>query len=307
MNIASIVVTYNRKYLLLRCIKAIAEQSHIPEAIFIIDNNSTDGTYNTLAENEVVNERGVYKNIKIEYVKLPKNGGGSLGFHEGLKRAHETGKYDAFWVMDDDGAPNKDCLKELIPYLKQADYISPLVVDIDNHDHMAFKDSSLKEFIALNSKDGETIKNAANPFNGLLFSKRYLYNVGYPKPEMFIWGDEINYDLRGRQHNMPPIMLCKAIHYHPRNRAQHSKPFFFNRKKVIFVDCKWKMYCRCCNAIYNYKLVGHYLQIIKEFFLYNWLFIITMHSWKWVNLFNKAFFNGLRGKFGGHYKYMNKN
>lgn len=305
MNIASIVVTYNRKLLLLRCIKAIAEQSFIPQTIYIIDNNSTDGTYNTLVENEIINEKEIFRNITIEYIKLPKNGGGSLGFYEGLKRAHEANIYDAFWVMDDDGMPDRDCLKELIPYLDQSDYISPLVVDVDNHDVMAFKDSSLAEFIALNSEDGKTIKNAANPFNGILFSKRYLDNVGYPKPEMFIWGDEINFDLRGRQHGMQPIMVCNAIHYHPRNRAQHSEPFFFNRKKVIFVDCKWKMYCRCCNAIYNYKLVGNYLQIIKEFFLYNWLFMITMLSWDWIKLYNKAFLNGLRGKFGGHYKYMN--
>lgn len=305
MNIASIVVTYNRKVLLLRCIKAIAEQSLIPQTLYIIDNNSTDGTYNTLVENGIINGNGVYRNITIEYIKLPENGGGSLGFYEGLKRAHKTNNYDAFWVMDDDGMPDRDCLKELIPYLKQSDYISPLVVDVDNHDYMAFKDYSIKDFISFNSDDKETIKNVANPFNGILFSKQYLDNVGYPNPNMFIWGDEINYDLRGRQHNMPPITVCKAIHYHPRNRAQHSKPFFFNRKKVIFVDCKWKMYCRCCNAIYNYKLNSNYLQIIKEFLLYNWLFMISMHSWSWTKLYNIAFFNGLKGYFGGHYKYMN--
>ena len=306
MNIASIVVTYNRKVLLLRCIRAIAEQSLIPQTLYIIDNNSTDGTYNALVEFGIINGNGVYRNITIEYIKLPKNGGGSLGFYEGLKRAHETNNYDAFWVMDDDGMPERNCLKELISNIDVSNYLSPLVVDIDNHEDMAFRDCSLTDFVKSQSNDGQTIKNAANPFNGILYSKKYLDVVGYPNPDLFIWGDEINYDLRGRMHNMPPVTVCKAIHYHPRNRAQHSQPFFFKKKKVIFVDNKWKMYCRCCNAVFNYRLSGNYIQVVKEFILYNWLFLITMHSWSWVKLFNTAFVNGWRGKFGGHYKYMNQ-
>ena len=110
--------------------------------------------------------------------------------------------------------------------------------------------------------------------------------------------------LEDEKKNLRPCIICKAIQYHPQNRAQFSPTFFFGLKKVIWVNCKWKMYCRCCNAIYNYKLEKKYIQIIKEFFLYNWLFIVTMHSWQWTKLYNKAFFNGLLGKFGGYSNYM---
>lgn len=306
MNIATIIVTFNRKQLLLRCINAVCAQTLLPTTIYIIDNNSTDGTDEALQDSGILNDNGSYCNIKIEYVKLPKNGGGSLGFYEGLSRAHKTNHYDAFWVMDDDGMPDKNCLKELSTHIKEHDYLSPLVVDVEYQRNMAFIDYSVEDFIKLKSEDHIFIKNAANPFNGILYSKKYLDVVGYPNPGMFIWGDEINYDLRGRMHNMPPVTVCKAIHYHPRNRAQHSQPFFFKKKKVIFVDNKWKMYCRCCNAVFNYRLSGNYIQVVKEFILYNWLFLITMHSWSWVKLFNTAFVNGWRGKFGGHYKYMNQ-
>lgn len=305
ITVATIIVTYNRKDLLLKCIDAVLLQNYRPDKIYIIDNNSTDGTDAILKTKGYVNNQQNYKDINIEYVKLPFNGGGSMGFYEGLSRAYHEGSYDYYWVMDDDGEPHPECLKELVEHRQVGEYLSPMVVDIRERNMLAFGNScSLEQFIKERSQDGDIIPNCANPFNGILYSKKYIEEVGFPEPKMFIWGDEINYDLRGRKKNMPPSIICKAIHFHPRNRAQLSPLFFFGLKQVVWVDCKWKMYCRCCNAIYNYKIAGNYIKIIKEFFLYNWLFIIYMHSWQWTKLFNTAFINGLKGKFGGHYKYM---
>ena len=305
MTIATIIVTFNRKNALLKCIEAICLQKQLPDIIYIIDNNSNDGTDDLLKSKGLINNQQKYKNINLKYVRLPINGGGSMGFYEGLRLAHTEGKYDYYWVMDDDGEPHPNCLKELINHRQLGEYLSPLVVDIESRKTMAFgKECSIEQFITERSTNGDIIHGSANPFNGILYSKKYLDIVGYPEPKMFIWGDEINYDLRGRKKKMSPVTICTAIHYHPRNRAQHSPLFFFGLKKVIWVNCKWKMYCRCCNAVYNYKLSGHYIQIIKEFFLYNWFFLISMHSWAWVKLFNTAFINGLKGKFGGHRRYM---
>lgn len=305
ITVATIIVTFNRKKQLLKCIDSVYSQSHQPDIIYIIDNHSTDGTDWFLKEEGIANDKQIYKGIKLKYVQLPVNGGGSMGFHEGLRRAHTEGAYDYYWVMDDDGEPHRDCLRELLAYRDAGEYLSPLVVDIETRNSLAFGNGeSCNAYIEkFTDKDG-LIPNGANPFNGILYSKKFIDEVGYPERDMFIWGDEINYDLRGRQKDMPPSIVCKAIHYHPRNRAQHSPRFMFGLKKVIWVDNKWKMYCRCCNAIYNYKLSGNYIQILKEFFLYNWLFVITMCSWSWIVLFNTAFFNGWRGKFGGYRKYM---
>lgn len=305
ITVATIIVTYNRKNSLLKCIEAVCLQSRQPDIIYIIDNNSNDGTDKLLKSKGLINSSQKYKNINLKYVRLPINGGGSMGFYEGLKRAYTEDKCDYYWVMDDDGEPHPNCLQELINHRQLGEYLSPLVVDIESRKTMAFgKAYSIEQFISEKSANGDIIYGSANPFNGILYSKKYLDNVGYPEPKMFIWGDEINYDLRGRLKGMPPITICKAIHFHPRNRAQHSPLFFFGLKKVIWVDCKWKMYCRCCNAIYNYKLSKNYIQIIKEFFLYNYFFLLSMRSWSWVKLFNTAFINGLKGKFGGYRKYM---
>ncbi|NLT75707.1 MAG: glycosyltransferase, partial [Planctomycetes bacterium] len=53
-TIAAVVVTYNRKELLTRCLDALLAQSHRPDAIYIIDNDSTDGTYEDLLDRGLI-------------------------------------------------------------------------------------------------------------------------------------------------------------------------------------------------------------------------------------------------------------
>ena len=108
-RIACIVVTYNRKELLFNCIQHICNQSYRPETIYVIDNASTDGTL------EMADKmKKIAQGLNFKYVRLEKNLGGAGGFYTGLKMAHESGKFDAYWVMDDDGIPEKNCLKQLL-------------------------------------------------------------------------------------------------------------------------------------------------------------------------------------------------
>ena len=44
-NVAACIVTYNRKDLLVRCLTAILQQVHLPDSIIIVDNLSTDSTF----------------------------------------------------------------------------------------------------------------------------------------------------------------------------------------------------------------------------------------------------------------------
>ena len=93
-TIAAVVVTYNRKGLLARCLAALLAQRHPLDAIFIIDNCSTDGTYDDLLTQgriapidggesikTVPRTEHSTKSVEIHYVHLPENTGGAGGFH----------------------------------------------------------------------------------------------------------------------------------------------------------------------------------------------------------------------------------
>jgi len=56
-KIAAVVVTYNRKQLLGECLNALLVQSYPLDAIYIIDNASTDGTPEYLMEKGFIDKQ----------------------------------------------------------------------------------------------------------------------------------------------------------------------------------------------------------------------------------------------------------
>lgn len=51
-KLSVIIVNYNVKYFLEQCLRSVLKASHsIPSEIFVVDNNSVDGSVNMLQEN----------------------------------------------------------------------------------------------------------------------------------------------------------------------------------------------------------------------------------------------------------------
>jgi rhamnopyranosyl-N-acetylglucosaminyl-diphospho-decaprenol beta-1,3/1,4-galactofuranosyltransferase len=102
-SVAAVVVTFNRKELLCECLDALLAQTYPVSRIVLIDNASSDGTAELLAE------KGYLENEIFDYLRLPVNSGGAGGFHEGVKRAFEAG-FDWLWLMDDEDAVACKCV-----------------------------------------------------------------------------------------------------------------------------------------------------------------------------------------------------
>ncbi len=100
-EVATVVVTYNRKELLRECIEALLK-SDAPSDIFIIDNNSTDGTKEYIADIVKDNDNVIYKHLK-------RNVGGAGGFSAGMNYVVKRG-YKYVWIMDDDTIVKPDTL-----------------------------------------------------------------------------------------------------------------------------------------------------------------------------------------------------
>jgi len=299
-NIACIIVTYNRKELLSRCIESVVTQSYRPSCIYVIDNASTDGTNDLFDAKNYVNK---YNDVSIIYTRLQQNGGGSLGFYSGLKLAHESKKYDAYWVMDDDGFPDKECLEKMILYLEYHDYIAPIVLsDIDKKTmSFSYKNNNKLNVLISESSTNGVINDLASPFNGILYSKKILDTIGYPNKDMFMWGDEFDYHVRAKNNGFIPITILAAKHYHPVDRQLRDTSLF--NQKVVISDHMWKIYCFHRNSIYNLKNHMSFLSLCKRYVIYAYYYLFKKKSLKWFKCFNDAFWNGLQEKFQGLSKY----
>lgn len=307
MQIACVIVTYNRKHLLKRCLDAVAKQTFKPSFVYILDNASTDGTRESVIKwgfNDTQKD-GIY----YKYILNKKNEGGAGGFYRGMKYAMEDGDYDALWVMDDDGEPRPDCLEKLVPFIKTNDYIAPTVLSDEDHDSCSFiPNTTYAEFCQRADSQG-VVSKWASPFNGILYSARLIKKIGFPKKDMFIWGDEINYQIRAEKAHFYPITVTSAIHYHPVDRQIGIRNQSTLNVIVIPIKPDWKLYCAIRNRIYNLNLIyNRYVAFKKARELYR-AYIHYYHScgdFSHDRLILDAAVSGYIGYFGGLKKYFNK-
>ena len=87
LSVSAIIVTYNRAHLLLRALKSVLSQVHPTDEVIVVDDGSTDGTYEAL---------GPFLH-RIRYFKQD-HGGQSAGMNFAFKKATK----DLVALMDDD-------------------------------------------------------------------------------------------------------------------------------------------------------------------------------------------------------------
>lgn len=322
LSIAAVIVTYNRKDLLLRVISAVCNQSYKCRAVYIIDNASTDNTLGA-----ILNELKIDSNdnstkhvdnqllelcsddkIKIYYFRKDKNGGGAGGFFTGLKLAHETGMFDAYWLMDDDGFPSEECLNKQLPFLSEYNYIMPVSIDIDNHSRLSWATrmrNGIKTSIYDELKqDWGEIMPFIFPFNGSLMSREMVDQVGYVNPDLFIWGDDYEHYYRCLKAGFTPITVLSAIFYHPVNKAP-TVPILFGKIQVPFVDSNLRFVCLIRNWAFINKKNRRYLHLLKSIGAYSWLFLFTNKmNWSKYKLFLQSFKDGLTENFERHKQFL---
>jgi GT2 family glycosyltransferase len=226
-KIAAVVVTFNRKLLLKECLDSLFALSRPLDAVYVIDNRSTDGTYEHLVDRGLIrpeaDSRGTIRTVRsvpipgrhdvqidVHYVRLPMNSGGAGGFHEGVTQAM-AGGFDWLWLMDDDVLVAPDALAVLLEKKNalEAAGDKPFLLNSlvlargqDDENRLAFPLQELDgrgdpkvgvyhwrlTEIQHLVKDG--LYRWVCPFNGTFVPARVVREIGPPNPDFFIWGDE---------------------------------------------------------------------------------------------------------------------
>ena len=256
-KIVAVVVTYNRKRLLKECIEALRKQTKPIDAIYLIDNNSSDGTPELLKEEGYIQEippKDLTKpwekefitsnlttrnKIKIHYVRMHKNTGGSGEFYEGLKRGFEKA-YDWVWLMDDDAEPKEDALEKLNKYFEESNVsaLASVVYDTDEISltHRCFIDFRERIFpfmlkpVPIESYSNTVVEIDVASFVGILLSSKIIKKVGYPKKEFFFHCDDWEYCFRLRQAGRI-LLVTDSIFFHKEEDRRFIKKYFLREVK----------------------------------------------------------------------------
>ena len=270
-TVCAVVVTYNRKELLLKCLESIKKQSKPLDAIYLIDNASTDGTPHILKENNYIKEippetlqnpwenmfiikNSTNKNdLKLHYVRIHENTGGAGGFHEGIKRAYKKG-YDWLWLMDDDTLASNNSLNNLLNKVdildEKAGFFCSKVLWKDKNIHL-MNIPQIQPFITnipfnrYEDKDILLVKAAS--FVSVLLQKEIISEFGFPLKKFFIWGDDVEYTSRITNNNYIGIYVKDSIVYH-NTKENYSTDIFSDR-----IENLWKYSFGIRNNLYIIK------------------------------------------------------
>ena len=297
--IAAVIVTFNRKNLLAENIEMLLCQTRRIDKIFIVDNCSTDGTY------EYLEKRGWIGNERFVYIKTKANIGGAGGFYTGVKAAFEA---NADWIllMDDDGRAADDKTFEILLSSAEALYnegkgdkklfLNSLV---QQGELLSFKiDNAYTVDQALAMSKNGIIEGAANPFNGTLISRELVEEIHYPNKEFFIKGDEVDYKQRSRDVGAYIATVTDSRYIHPRPETHERK--VLGKNVPVFVESPWKEYYAARNFTYMYKKRGWYKAIAFELVFVKLLAISTIHCKKidTLKMLCKGVADGWKGKLG---------
>lgn len=239
--IAIVVVTYNRRDMLSDLIATLREQTYADNRIVVVNNGSTDGTTEWLAQQTdltVINQDNV---------------GGAGGFFTGMKYAAENG-FDYCWVMDDDVLCPPDALQSLVDAFAVrpgAGFICSRIVDPQGEtantpgpDMRPGPDGSYADTFDLVVSEA-MVKVSACTFVSVLIPTGKIREVGLPYRQFFIWGDDTEYTYR-LSSTAPCYMACRSVVTHRRvvkggldirretNPARIRNYFYLTRNSYVY-------------------------------------------------------------------------
>lgn len=315
-KIAAVVVTYNRKDLLRRCLNGLLNQNYKLDSIIIVDNAST-------AQTEEMLKKEFLNNPVFDYVKLEENFGGAGGFYYGVKRAYERA-FDWIWLMDDDAWPMPDALQSMLDskVINDKNVLALCCAvlypngDVMLHHRRKFDWKNLSEYLVpIDKYNLPYFEIDIGSFVGLLLKRDVIDKVGFPKKELFIYHDDVEYSLRirkiGKIYTIPDSKIVHNISISAQRWEKLvDKPAIKDRIGLLFQPFSWKDYYLNRNIIYLYlhcqlsdqkmSYVWAYIKCIRMLLIGIIRIILSNQSRRvyYIYILFKSIFDGIQGKIG---------
>lgn len=237
MKICVIVVTFNRKDLLKKCISSLRNQSVPLSDIIVVNNGCTDGTKDWLEEQSDL--------ISLHQQNL----GGAGGFYAGMHYCYERKvQYDWFWLMDDDVRPHPDCLEKLLANIENnIGILVPVRYQRDNlficeHKRLNYSNPFGKRL--LEKVRPEELSNKVDvqcaTFEGPFIKRDVITAIGFPTKELFIFNDDVEYSYKaikaGFRITMIPEAKMEREYIAPQERYKLLWRLYYMTRNLVYLD-----------------------------------------------------------------------
>jgi rhamnopyranosyl-N-acetylglucosaminyl-diphospho-decaprenol beta-1,3/1,4-galactofuranosyltransferase len=235
-RVVAVVVTYNRRDLLIESLTAVLGQTRAPDTVIVVDNASTDDTAQTV--------RSRFPAVRLATAR--RNTGGAGGFAYGLALALALAdEADLVWLMDDDTVPEPGALQAMLdaralrpggpPAL-----VASRVVWTDGRPHPMNTPrtkpfASKAERLAAAAAGCLPIRSAS--FVSILVDASVCRARGLPEADYFLWNDDFEFTarlLRGQAGLLCPasVVVHKTAAFGSTDADPGQRFFYEVRNKV---------------------------------------------------------------------------
>jgi len=218
-NVVAAIMTYNRRDSLRQCLDGIRGQSIIPGTVLVVDNASTDGTDQMLAQD--------FPEVRVH--RSAENVGCAGAMHESLRLALAL-RPEYIWFFDDDVVADPHCLETLLKEMRLLEADARVGV--------------LRAMIR-DPRTGEVAGGGLS--HGALLRAEMVSAVGFPLAPLFIELSDDTYNARIRQQGYAILRVPMVLAQHPVDRPQSLREIVQGgyRKKP------WRLYYAVRNRIYH--------------------------------------------------------
>jgi rhamnopyranosyl-N-acetylglucosaminyl-diphospho-decaprenol beta-1,3/1,4-galactofuranosyltransferase len=269
--VIAVVVTHRRVDRLGTSLKAVTDQTRVPDHLIVVDND----------DDPRVRELVAGQPVPSTYIGSRRNLGGAGGFALGMLQALAFGA-DWVWLADDDGRPADSAVLETLlacAARHSLAEVSPMVCDLDEPARLAFplrRGLSWRRRVSELRVDGVTdlLPGIASLFNGALFRASALEAVGVPDLRLFIRGDEVELHRRLVRSGLAFGTCLDAVYLHPQG-SDEFKPILGGRMHTQYPDDATKRYFTYRNRGYLQAQRGLRRLIPQEWVRFGWFFLVN--------------------------------
>ena len=262
-RVAAVVVTFNRRELLLESLQAIEAQARRPDVVIVVDNASTDGTADAVRDRP-----------GIELHVLARNTGGAGGFAYGIAAALRA---DAglIWLMDDDTVPEPDALAALLD--ARANYrgarpalVASRVVWTDGRDH-PMNTPRPKPLVGAGERAAADwvgcIPVRSASFVSILIDADVCKRRGSPVADYFLWNDDFEFSTRVLRGNIgllcPQSVVVHKTRTFGSTDADPGERFYFEVRNKVWMLTRSRSLAPAERVLYAGSTLRRWMRTIR--------------------------------------------
>ncbi|GIK39955.1 MAG: hypothetical protein BroJett011_37880 [Chloroflexota bacterium] len=216
-TIAAVIVTWNKRVEVLRCIESVLASTHPIQAIIVVDNASNDGTVEAIKR-----EFG----DTVHLIVNTSNKGGSGGFYDGISAAlcYQT---DYLWLLDNDVILSPQTLSQLLLVAQTQPHVGIVgskVYFAQAPQIIWSMGARVNSWLAQISVIGDKVRDEGQynqlvevdyvPMCSMLLATRVVEKIGSIDPDYFVYGDDADFCTRARRAGFRVLSAPASIAWH---------------------------------------------------------------------------------------------